>query len=166
MNDQEFIKQINKKLERRSKMRKFGKDNPFYGKHHTEEHKRKISEKLKGIKRKPVSEETRKKMSNSHKGKRLADVHKLDCLCSFCKAKRGEIKGKDSPKWKGGSRQYWQSLSRKVWEEYHGRKIPEGYLIHHKDENWRNIDPENLELTESFPTHMKKHRQLRRLKCH
>lgn len=98
--------------------------------------------------------------------------HKSDCQCPYCKTKRGELKGKDnpmygkrSPNWKGGNRSYWAILSRKVWEEYHGRKIPKGYLIHHKDEDWKNIDPENLELTKSLSTHMKKHRQLRRSKC-
>ena len=41
-----------------------GEKGPFYGKHHSEESKRKMSESKKNI-----SDETRKKMSKSHKGK-------------------------------------------------------------------------------------------------
>ena len=44
-----------------------GKNNPFYGKHHTEETKNKISEVNKG---KKPSEETRKKLSEVRKGKK------------------------------------------------------------------------------------------------
>lgn len=55
-------------------------------------------------------------------------------------------KGEKNPCWKGGSRGYWQKRSREVWEKYYNRKIPKGYLIHHKDENWKNINPENLKL--------------------
>ena len=45
--------------------------------------------------------------------------------------------------------QYFQRkgvrLHRAVWEKHHG-EIPEGYHVHHKDENRRNNEPENLEL--------------------
>jgi hypothetical protein len=44
-----------------------GEKNPFYGKHHTEEAKRKLSESHKG---KYHTEETKRKMSESRKGKR------------------------------------------------------------------------------------------------
>ena len=43
-----------------------GENHPMYGKHHTEETKKKISEAKKG---KTLSEETRKKMSEANKGK-------------------------------------------------------------------------------------------------
>lgn len=43
-----------------------GESNPFYGKQHTEQHKKYISEKLKGV---PKSEEHRKKLSQSKIGK-------------------------------------------------------------------------------------------------
>lgn len=43
-----------------------GENNPNYGKHHSEETKKKISESMTG---KTLSEETKKKISKSHKGK-------------------------------------------------------------------------------------------------
>ncbi len=46
-----------------------GEGNPFYGKTHTEETRKKISENQKGKKKKPLSEEAKKKISLAHKGK-------------------------------------------------------------------------------------------------
>lgn len=48
------------------KRKMFGEKNGMFGKHHTEESKRKISEKLKG---RVVSEETKKKIGDFHRGK-------------------------------------------------------------------------------------------------
>lgn len=74
-----------------------GEDSPFYGKHLSEEHRRKISESLKGTegtwkgkqrseetkrklsevnKGKHLSDETKRKMSEAHKGKHLSEEHK------------------------------------------------------------------------------------------
>lgn len=45
-----------------------------------------------------------KKMSKSSyiKGKHIEDIHKSDCQCAVCKAKRGELIGDKHPRWKGG----------------------------------------------------------------
>jgi group I intron endonuclease len=51
-----------------------GENNGFYGKHHTDATKLKMREKAKY--RKPVSEETRKKLSKVHKGVKFTDEHK------------------------------------------------------------------------------------------
>ncbi len=67
-------------------------------------------------------------------------------------------------KWKGGKKSYWYELSRKVWEEHHNRKIPKGGVIHHKDGDYKNINPKNLELIASSSRHIRWHAQLRRLK--
>ena len=65
----------------------FGDDNPFYGRHHTQETKDKISENLKGRfvgENNPmygvhliVSDEVRKKMSESHKGLLVGDKNPM-----------------------------------------------------------------------------------------
>lgn len=49
-----------------------GENNPFYGKHHSEETKRILSSYRKGI---PLSEETKKKMSKSHKNNPPSKEH-------------------------------------------------------------------------------------------
>jgi group I intron endonuclease len=60
-----------------------GENHPLYGKHHTEETKRKLSESHKG---KHPSEETRKKIKESSKGKHLSEETKR----KISKAKMGE----------------------------------------------------------------------------
>ena len=54
-----------------------GEKAPFYGKHHSEETRKKLSEARKGEKNpnygKHLSEETRKKLSEAHKGKHLSE---------------------------------------------------------------------------------------------
>jgi group I intron endonuclease len=47
-----------------------GKRNPFFGKHRSEETKKKISDALKGRKAKPLTEEHRKKISKSLRGRK------------------------------------------------------------------------------------------------
>lgn len=71
---------------------KFGKDNPRYGKHHTEEHKRKIAESEKG---KIVSEETKQKQRES----RLKFIKENPKLAFEYSAKSGEkLKGRKQSK--------------------------------------------------------------------
>ena len=50
-----------------------GEKNPFYGKHHSEETRRKISESHKGKKRAPFSEEHRRKISEALKRRESAE---------------------------------------------------------------------------------------------
>jgi group I intron endonuclease len=85
-----------RKLSEKKKGTQAGPNNPFYGKHHTEETKqkiktnnswykhtdeirKKISEGVRRnppkIIRKPVSDETRKKLSKAHKGRKLSPEH-------------------------------------------------------------------------------------------
>lgn len=55
-----------------------GENNHFFGQHHTEESNQKNRE--------------------AKAGKSLDDMgHKLDCSCSFCKARRGDYNGKGNP---------------------------------------------------------------------
>ncbi len=51
-----------------------------------------------------------------------------------------------------------EHVHRLEWEKYYG-KIPEGFIIHHKDENKLNWNIENLELL-SRSKHLKKHKDI------
>ena len=69
---------------------KKGENNPFYGKKHSEESKKRIGEKSKGRRH---SEETRRKMRESHKGKPKSEEHKKK-LSESAKGKNTWIKGR------------------------------------------------------------------------
>ena len=47
-------------------------------------------------------------------------------------------------------------LHRAIWEDYHKKQIPEGFCIHHIDENTLNNDITNLQLI-SITDHQKHH---------
>ena len=51
-----------------------------------------------------------------------------------------------------------QHVHRLEWEKHNG-KIPEGFIVHHKDENKLNWSIENLELL-SRSEHIKKHKDI------
>ena len=51
-----------------------------------------------------------------------------------------------------------QHVHRLEWEKHNG-KIPEGFIVHHKDENKLNWSIENLELL-SRGDHIKKHKNI------
>lgn len=61
-----------KKIINTENYRKFGNENNFYGKHHTDEAKEKMSNAKKG---KKLSEEVKKKISIANKGKKLTKEH-------------------------------------------------------------------------------------------
>lgn len=47
-------------------------------------------------------------------------------------------------------------LHRKIWEDFYGQKIPDGYVVHHIDENPHNNNIKNLKLM-SEEEHLKHH---------
>jgi hypothetical protein len=117
-----------------------GDKNPMYGKHHSQKTKNKISETKKNF---FIQHPEAKKTGNKH----------------FMYGKMGD----KSPHWKGGKEMYWRRKSRRAWESYHGRKIPKGHIIHHKDRDITNISHENLILMSSISYHNYWHRMLTRL---
>ena len=66
-----------------------GEDNPWFGKHHTEESKRKMSEARKGV---PKTEEWKRKISESNKGKIISDKTKEKMSLNHA-----DVYGKNNP---------------------------------------------------------------------
>ncbi|MCK4826408.1 HNH endonuclease [bacterium] len=68
-----------------------------------------------------------------------------------------KLPGKKSWRWNGGSYDYYGDVAKKVWEDYWREKVPEGYLIHHVDKNFKNNHISNLALiTPGFHTKIHK----------
>jgi hypothetical protein len=70
------------------------------------------------------------------------------------------IMGKRNPVYVNGEGEKYQririnnekiKMAHIAWRLKYGRKIPEGYNIHHKDENKRNDRPSNLKLVKAVP---------------
>jgi hypothetical protein len=135
----------------------------FKGKSLSEEHKGKLSDKLKGrifsdetrkllsvkLKGRCITEECRKKISNTLKGRHLPEEQKHKISESLKREKNYMWKGEiiDTSTYtsiyvKGDKR---KSLHRYIWEEANGL-IPEGYHIHHIDGNRKNNELINLQL--------------------
>lgn len=75
---------------------------------------------------------------------------------------RKVMSGSDHPLWKGGSPGYYRRQARKIWEEWHGRKLPKGWEIHHIDYNIKNNAIWNL-LAVTKEEHAKIHNKGQRL---
>lgn len=60
-------------------------------------------------------------------------------------------------------RKYNVPQHRFIWEEANGKKIPKGYVIHHKDGNKKNNTVGNLQLM-TRAAHKKLHKQYRNIK--
>jgi len=46
--------------------------------------------------------------------------------------------------WKGGSKSTDSNYAIAAWEKHTGKKLPTGYVVHHKDGNPENNSPSNL----------------------
>lgn len=55
-----------------------------------------------------------------------------------------KVTGSKHGKWKGGSKSTDGYQSRKAWEKCHGKKVPAGMIVHHKDGNPENRSCSNL----------------------
>ena len=117
-----------------------GKNNPMWGRHH--------------------SEETRRKMSIAGKGRKLTEIHKT----KISEAKKGKerLRGKDSANWKGGKKMcggyvlIWKPShpysnkggyvrrSRLVAEQVLGRYLKKEEIVHHKNKERSDDKKYNL----------------------
>jgi len=128
-----------------------GKDGPFYGKRHSQESKKKLSEANKGKpsfwKGKKLPKETREKMSKNH----------------------ADITGSKNPMWRGGIRKkiIYKATRingknvyrhRQIMEIKIGRKLSQVEVVHHIDGNSLNNLPENLMLFKNNSEHIKFHK--------
>jgi len=110
-------------------VRRLGRENPFWGKHHSEETKEKIRQARLS---RGISKETRKKISIANSGENHWN-------------------------WNGGGEDYYAKIAHRVWEEYWREEAPKGYVIHHVDRNVTNNDICNLALV-TFRGHQLAHR--------
>lgn len=122
-----------------------GENNPFYGKHHTEETKQKISEYRKG---KYLSEETKQKVSENHafkgkkrpkhsekmKGKFIGENHPmygknpLDYMTEEAKIERSKKISENNAKyWKG--KHFTEETKNKISEAKKGRNNPRARAV-------------------------------------
>lgn len=91
-----------------------------------------------------LTEEVKKRMGESKKGKRYSQETEL---------KKAEL----HPSWKGGRRSYYQDIARGEIETSLGRKIEEWEVVHHLDHNHKNNSIENLYVFPNQSEHMKYH---------
>jgi hypothetical protein len=55
-------------------------------------------------------------------------------------------KGSKHGRWKGGSKSTDSLNARKAWEKNWGKKVPKGYIVHHKDGDPTNNSAGNLKI--------------------
>ena len=113
------------RFEEHSTLHHKGENNPFFGKHHSEETRQKLSESHKG---KHHSEESRKKMSEAHKGKHLSEEHRRNMSAALKgKHNSAEARKKMSEAHKG--KLWWNdSISNKISKECPGPEWKRGQL--------------------------------------
>lgn len=130
----------------------------------------------------PKSDEQRKKLSEAQKGKKLTEEHRAK-IAEATKARWGRKDpaliaareaGTEARRLPVGTRTehadgYWLIKTEKGWELEHrvvmsvklGRPLTEDEIVHHKDEDKKNNDPENLELT-THEEHSREHMNFRK----
>ena len=64
--------------------------------------------------------------------------HKENCICGVCKAIRGEYKGKNSPRWKGGppllKKEYFHyDTVSEMSDSKYGHRLKDGFMLLNED---------------------------------
>jgi hypothetical protein len=72
-------------------------------------------------------------------------------------------RGSKSPHYTGGSKSTDALNARRAWEKHWGKKVPKGYMVHHKDGNAQNQHISNLGLAK-LGAHNKEHKKGKTLK--
>ena len=89
-------------------------------------------------------------------------VCSVECRNELC---RREFRGKGKREYiqirVNGKRKYFH---RHVWEEHNGRKLAQGEIVHHINENKRDNRPENLEVLSGRAAHLHVHNYNRKQK--
>jgi len=133
-----------------------GKNNPFYGKHHT----KKTKKKLKLLK---LGRKLSKKIKRIFYLAQRKRIHPNNCQCCICKAKNGLLLGRKNPNYKNGLSKFPYPLkfNRKlkkririrdnyicqccgISETQSLKKFKEILSVHHIDYNKFNLKEENL----------------------
>ena len=76
---------------------------------------------------------------SSLKGKCIEDIHKPNCQCGVCKAKRGELVGKNHPQWKGGIAISQSKANAKRKQELNDNKLFENPFSDKIEIDWHHI---------------------------
>jgi len=131
-----------------------GKNSPHYGKPKSAEHRRKLRDAAKN--RLPFSEETKRKMGDSHRGAKNPNYGKTlseEYRKKISDSRRGKCIGKENPSWKGGIS--WEPYGPK-FNDILKREIRErdnytcqwcgvyGKYVHHINGDHKNSEPWNL----------------------
>lgn len=66
--------------------------------------------------------------------------------------------GKKNSRWTGGSKSTDGRHAREAWRKCHGRSVPKGMIVHHKDGNPENNSCKNLTL-QSQAEHNEEHKE-------
>jgi hypothetical protein len=135
----------------------------------------KIRSRKEGLIGRPCSEKTRKKISQSLKGKKPSNEHRRKIKENHAHA---NISGEKHYNWKGGIKNYdgrifilkpdhphanksgYVRQSRLVMEEKLGRYLKPSEVVHHKNGKKDDDRPENLELFESQNSHTSFHHKM------
>lgn len=130
----------------------------------------------------PKSDEQRKKLSDSQKGRKLTEGHRAK-IAAATKARwdrkdpallAAREAATDARRLPLGARTehadgYWLIRTENGWELEHrvimshklGRPLLDDEIVHHLDEDKKNNDPENLELT-THEDHSREHQNFRK----
>lgn len=126
----------------------------------------------------PKSDEQRKKLSEAQKGRRQTEEHRAK-IAAATKARWDRkdpalLAATDARRLPLGSRTehadgYWLIRTEAGWELEHrvimarelGRPLRDDEIVHHRDEDKKNNDPENLELT-THEDHSREHQNFRK----